>query len=412
MTSETFDARSAVPSSPMSYRVDFLSPEDIAGAPAIEAAWRRLASQNDHLTAMFQSPEHWAFHIARQPAHTYLLGVVYGEGEEVVGVLPAIVKPFPLAMDAAGRHLGTLRVNCLQVFGGPFLMPQEEDLYATVIRRIMDSRPDIDAVFLNYVRPDDPVWTFVTNAGGAIRREWIVHFPEGARELHTIALAGNFDEYLRKFSGKTRSTLKRKLRQMKERSNGALELVRVDRGEQVEDFLRRSEAVSRHSWQFRQFGTQIVTTPVEAAAFKLLAKQGMLRSYLLRTGNDDCAFCIGWQYNGVFHYVRPAFDDRFADLSPGTILLYLMIEDLCKHEPVKRFNFFQNPNPYKRQFGTDFGYDGAVLICRKTIPMRAKIAMHAGLRSIIRRAKDLLHKPRDKEWWEAALTVHTVDESK
>jgi CelD/BcsL family acetyltransferase involved in cellulose biosynthesis len=412
MTSVTFDARTAVASSPMSYRVDFLSPGDLAGAPAVEAAWRRLARGNDHLTAVFQSPEHWAFHIARQPAHTYLLGVVYDAAGEVVGVLPAIVKPFPLAMDAAGRHLGALPLNCVQVFGGPFLMPQEEGLYATVIRRLMDTRPDIDAVFLNYVRPDDPVWRFVTDAGGAIRRDWIVHFPEGARELHTIALSGNFDEYLRKFSGKTRSTLKRKLRQMKERSNGALELVRVDSEDQVQDFLNRAEAVSSHSWQFRQHGTQIVTTPVEAEAFKLLAKQGLLRSYLLKTGNDDCAFCIGWQYNGIFHYVRPAFDDRFADLSPGTILLYLMIEDLCKHAPVRRFNFFQNPNPYKRQFGTDFGYDGAVLVCRKTIPIRTKVAMHAGLRGAIRRAKDLLHKPRDKEWWEAALTVHTIDDSR
>lgn len=89
-----------------------------------------------------------------------------------------------------------------------------------------------------------------------------------------------------------------------------------------------------------------------------------------------------------------------------------MIEDLCRHEPVERFNFFQNPNPYKRQFGTDFGYDAAVLICRKTLPNRARIALHAGLRGLIRRAKDLLRKPRDREWWEAALTVHTVEEPK
>jgi hypothetical protein len=73
---------------------------------------------------------------------------------------------------------------------------------------------------------------------------------------------------------------------------------------------------------------------------------------------------------------------------------------------------FEFPNPYKRQFGTDFGYDAAVLICRKTLPNRAGIALHAGLRSSIRRAKDLLRKPRDREWWEAALTVHTVEEPK
>lgn len=412
MLSVTIDAPASVISALLDYRIEFLQPTALADAPGVDSAWRTLTAGNDHLTAIFQAPEYWEFQVARQPAHAYLLGVVYGPGQRVVGVLPTIIRPFPLTMDAAGRHLGTVRLNSAQVLGGPLLMPQNEGLYASVVATLLDTRADIEAVFLNYVRPDDPIWKFVTDPDGTIRRNWIVHFPEGARELHTIALAGDFDAYLRKFSGKTRGTLKRKLRQMKERSNGALELLRVDNEDQVGDFLNRAECVSRHSWQFRQYGAQVFTTPVEGAAFRLLARRGLLRSYLLRSGDNDCAFCIGWQYNGVYYYVRPAFDDRFADLSPGTILLYLMIEDLCRHNPVKRFNFFQNPDSYKRQFGTDFGYDGAVLICRKTIPMRAKIAMHAGLRSIIRLAKDLLHKPRDKEWWEAALTVHTVDESK
>ncbi|MCG3145763.1 MAG: hypothetical protein HONDAALG_03439 [Gammaproteobacteria bacterium] len=82
--------------------------------------------------------------------------------------------------------------------------------------------------------------------------------------------------------------------------------------------------------------------------------------------------------------MRPAFDDRYSDLSPGTVRLHLMIEDLCRHDPVKRFNFFQNAKPYKRQFGTDFGYDVAVLICVSTVPIRARIAMHAGLRGLFR----------------------------
>lgn len=232
MTSEIPDVPGSVVSGAVDYRIEFLTPAELAGAPDVESAWRTLAARNDHLTAIFQAPEYWEFHIARQPTHTGLLGVVYGPGRQVAGVLPTLIRPFPLVMDAAGRHLGTVRLRSAQVLGGPLLMPQDESLYASVVEKLMDSRPDVDAVFLNYVRPDDPVWKFVTDANGAIRRNWIVHFPEGARELHTIALSGDFDAYLRKFSGKTRSTLKRKLRQMKEHSNGALELVRIDREDQ------------------------------------------------------------------------------------------------------------------------------------------------------------------------------------
>ncbi len=149
-------------------------------------------------------------------------------------------------------------------------MPQDEGLYAAVIARFMGNRPEIDAVFLNDVCPGDPVWSFDTNTDGAIRRNWIVRFPEGARELHTIALSADFDACLRKFSGQTRSTLKRKLRQMKERSNGAPELVRINREDQIQGFLDRAACISQHSWQFRRHGTLVFTTPGEVAAFELL----------------------------------------------------------------------------------------------------------------------------------------------
>ncbi len=65
-----------------------------------------------------------------------------------------------------------------------------------------------------------------------------------------------------------------------------------------------------------------------------------------------------------------------------------------------------------RRFGIDFGYDAAVLSCRRTLPIGARIAMHAGPRGHIRRARDLLHEPRNRGWWEATVTAGTVEEPK
>ncbi|MCG3145764.1 MAG: hypothetical protein HONDAALG_03440 [Gammaproteobacteria bacterium] len=69
--------------------------------------------------------------------------------------------------------------------------------------------------------------------------------------------------------------------QMKERSNRELELVRVVREQQVQDLLDRAAGVSKHSWQFRHYGTYVFTTRW---------RSGLPRSCPLRSGGSDRAF--------------------------------------------------------------------------------------------------------------------------
>ncbi len=61
-----------------------------------------------------------------------------------------------------------------------------------------------------------------------------------------------------------------------------------------------------------------------------LAEQGLLRAYALRCGGKPCAMGIGYQKDGVYHYYETAYCEEFAKLSPGRVLLYLMLEDLLK----------------------------------------------------------------------------------
>ena len=44
-------------------------------------------------------------------------------------------------------------------------------------------------------------------------------------------------------------------------------------------------------------------------------------------------FVNGYQYRGFYHYADVAYNERFAKHSPGTVLLYLLIQDLFAHHP-------------------------------------------------------------------------------
>jgi hypothetical protein len=66
-----------------------------------------------------------------------------------------------------------------------------------------------------------------------------------------VELRRSFDDYLGTFSGKSRSTLKRKLRRFAERSGGSIDVRCYRREDEVEQFYQGARAVSALSYQER-----------------------------------------------------------------------------------------------------------------------------------------------------------------
>src|SRR3546814_12668167 len=71
------------------------------------------------------------------------------------------------------------------------------------------------------------------------------------------SLEDGFDAYLASFSGKSRSTLKRKLRKLAERSGGILDIRSFRAPEDVDAFHRDARGVSAKSYQGRLLAAEI-----------------------------------------------------------------------------------------------------------------------------------------------------------
>src|SRR6185312_7118546 len=74
--------------------------------------------------------------------------------------------------------------------------------------------------------------------------------------------------------------------------------------------------------------------------------------YLLRTPGQVVAALYGFEAGGRFLYFQSGFDPEFSSLSPGTVLLSAVMEDLIAGG-VTRFEFLRGDERYKGRWTTE-----------------------------------------------------------
>ena len=154
-------------------------------------------------------------------------------------------------------------------------------------------------------------------------------------------------------NSKHRNNLKRRARILRGLTGRALEeLRRVTTREDVPEFLR----LAGESWPATRGRTptspridQISESPTWQRDLADLADRGVLRGYLLMCGPTPSRFRLGLQGYGCYHFQMTGYDPAFAQLSPGTVATYLIIEDLFRHDPPNRLSFGYGNQEYKRQ---------------------------------------------------------------
>lgn len=201
--------------------------------------------------------------------------------------------------------------------------------------------------------------------------------PAPFQRRHTIDLPATYDDYWNKFNAKTRSTLRRKIKQF-----GECRLERISKPFQIPDFLVNAQKVAKRSWQNDLLGLRIHNDDYELAMFTFLATQNTLRSYILWKEDTPVSFCIGTQHNGVFHYEEVGYDRDYSKKSPGQILVIKVLEDMYEHERPNTFDFGGGDAEYKRQFGTSISESGHIWLLRPGIRSRMIAGYLSGRRAM------------------------------
>jgi len=75
-------------------------------------------------------------------------------------------------------------------------------------------------------------------------------------------------------------------------------------------------------------------------------RKDMIRFGALELDGRTIAQHFGFAYNGVYHWVRPAFDPSYSEHSPGVIMLYYLVDYAVKNG-FREFDFLRGNEPFK-----------------------------------------------------------------
>jgi hypothetical protein len=200
-------------------------------------------------------------------------------------------------------------------------------------------------------------------------------------------IARDTDEYLARFTAKHRYNLKRELRICRAAFSGGLELRCYSEPRDVAHLTEQVRCVTARSWKMtstsavQHLDGRAITDAGRAAA------QGLLRSYVLAGDNQPIAYALGFQDAHVFHYSDVAYDHTHAALSPGKVLLYLLIDDLHRCRRPGVINFGIGESGYKQHFGNRSIPYRSMLWAPGALATRARIELHHAFDGVRRSAK-------------------------
>jgi CelD/BcsL family acetyltransferase involved in cellulose biosynthesis len=161
-----------------------------------------------------------------------------------------------------------------------------------------------------------------------------------------------FDDYLGKFSAKSRSTLKRKLKRLADRSGGALDVRFYGSEAEMEIFHPLARSVSEKTYQERLLGAGLPDGEEALAEMRTLARAGLARAWLLFVEGRPVSYLYTPAEGATLVYAHLGYDPDFADFSPGAVLQLEAMRRLMEEGAFKLFDFTEGDGEHKRRFAT------------------------------------------------------------
>ncbi len=206
-------------------------------------------------------------------------------------------------------------------------------------------------------------------AAEARLREAMPGFLIGAREEYAryyIDMSVSYDDYLARFSGKTRSTLRRKRRKFEKAGGGDLDLRAYRTPEEIDAFVDLALPLSNRTYQARNLDAGLPADEKWQAEMRDLAGQDRARAFLLFLKGKPVAYLYLPVERDTLIYAYLGYDPDHAGLSPGTVLQMAALESLFAEGRFRYFDFTEGEGAHKALFGTDSEQCASFLMLRPT----------------------------------------------
>jgi hypothetical protein len=207
-----------------------------------------------------------------------------------------------------------------------------------------------------------------------------------------IDLGIGFEEYKKKFSAKTRSTINRKIRKYQDHCGGNILWKTYQSPEEIRQFFQLARSVSKLTYQERLLNAGLPDTEEFIHGAELLAAEQRLRAYILFDGEKPVSYLYCPVHDEVLIYAYLGYDPAYMQLSVGTVLQWLALEALFAEKRFRYFDFTEGQSDHKRLFATHQQQCVNLLILQKSLKNNLLVYSHWGLEVFSRWLGEVLAK--------------------
>jgi len=175
----------------------------------------------------------------------------------------------------------------------------------------------------------------------------------------------SFDDYLSKFSAKTRNTLKRKVR--KSVAKGFTHKIYTSISD-VDKFHEYACLVGNRTYQKKCFNASIPSTNNFRRSLMKQAKEHSFLGLILFFQNKPCAYLYCPIIEGEYRYTYLGYLQEYSEYSPGTVLQFRILEHIYSMQlTANRFDFTEGDGAHKKLFATNSQIKANCLIIENSI---------------------------------------------
>ena len=309
----------------------------------------------------------------------------------------AVLRPERTRPLGTGPSLVSYTLVCDRLMGDGG--PESCTAFAGALARSLASGA-VDYIQFNDLEQGSPLW----DALHAIDREHgaTLHCHRTPPARWWVDLPAQPERYWAKFSSKTRGSLRYRVRKLQKLGS---EFLAYTSPQDMPALTAAITTLYPSTWQHRRHGLAGSPYLSEPGLWEFVANLGALRSYVLWLQGRPLAYVVGTQWNHHFITIETGYDTAHRELGAGTVLTYLMLEDLIARRSPHVVDWGFGDYDYKRVFSTRSTHSGrALLVARRLRPqcvarlaftaLEARLLLSAVLKriGIFQQVKRLYHK--------------------
>ncbi len=191
-----------------------------------------------------------------------------------------------------------------------------------------------------------------------------------------LDLTTDYETYLQKFSSKSRSTLRRKVRKFEALSGGTIDWKIYRTEDELAEFHRLARDLSARTYQERLLDAGLPEDEAFRTEMLERARNGTALGFLLFLADKPISYLYTPIDDEIVVYAYLGYDQDCFQHSPGTVLQLLAVEWLFSEGGYRAFDFTEGEGDHKAFFSTHHVECADVFALRRTARLRLIVGLH------------------------------------